>query len=74
MFLTVTGGAIGLAITAGICALFPSFGLTEYVGKPVISPGVAAITSTMLGLVGLAAGFFPARDAANLDPVIAMKL
>jgi putative ABC transport system permease protein len=74
MFLTVTGGAIGLAISAGLCALFPAFHLTEYVGNPVISPLVAAITACLLGSVGLAAGFFPARDAASLDPVIAMKL
>lgn len=74
MFLTVAGGAIGLGISAGLCALFPTFGLTEYVGNPVISPMVAAITASLLGAVGLAAGFFPARDAASLDPVIAMKL
>ena len=74
MALTVVGGAIGLGISAGLCALFPAFGLTEFVGKPVISAGVAAITAGLLGAIGLAAGFFPARDAANLDPVIAMKL
>ena len=27
-----------------------------------------------LGLVGLVAGYFPARDASRLDPVVAMKL
>lgn len=72
--LTMVGGAVGLLISFGICAVFPKFGLTEYVGDPVVSPAVAALTATVLGLVGLMAGYFPAKDAANLDPVIAMKM
>jgi putative ABC transport system permease protein len=74
MTLTGIGGALGLLLSAGICAVFPKFGLTEYVGVPLISPSVAALTAGVLGFVGLLAGYFPARDAANLDPVIAMKL
>ena len=35
---------------------------------------VAGVTATVLGLIGLIAGFFPARAAANLDPVVAMKM
>jgi len=74
LVLTGIGGAIGLAIASGICRLFPAFGLTEYVGVPTISPAVAALTAGLLGGIGLLAGYFPARDAARLDPVVAMKL
>ena len=74
LIVTATGGFLGLLITAGICALFPVLGLTDFVGLPKVSPGVAAITATLLGLIGLVAGFFPARTAANLDPVVAMKM
>jgi ABC-type antimicrobial peptide transport system permease subunit len=35
---------------------------------------IAALTAFLLGLIGLVAGFFPARAAANLDPVVAMKM
>lgn len=73
MVLTGTGGAIGLLISFGICSAFPS-SLVEYVGLPVVSPYVAALTASALGLVGLLAGYFPARDASRLDPVVAMKL
>ncbi len=74
LIVTAMGGAIGFLISLGVCALFPKFGLTEYVGDPVVSPLVAGLTATALGIVGLVAGYFPARDASRLDPVIAMKL
>jgi putative ABC transport system permease protein len=74
LLITGVGGAIGLGLTFGICAAFPALGFTEYVGNPTVSPMVAGLTAGLLGSVGLFAGYFPARDAANLDPVVAMKL
>src|SRR5688572_9340978 len=73
LLVTAIGGAIGFAISYGICAVFPE-GPQEFVGKPELSPMVAVLTATALGIVGLLAGYFPARDASRLDPVVAMKL
>ncbi|HUD70867.1 MAG TPA: ABC transporter permease [Dongiaceae bacterium] len=74
--LTVTafGGAIGLGISAAICRLVPVFGLSEFIGTPAISPFVGTLTAGLLGVIGFLAGWFPAREAAGLDPVVAMKL
>ena len=73
MMVTAFGGAIGFAISLAICAVFPA-SLHDYVGQPEVSPVVALFTAVALGLVGLVAGYFPARDASRLDPVVAMKL
>ena len=76
MIVTAVGGVIGLGITAAICAVFPALGqqAIDFVGVPTVSPMVTGITAGVLGLIGLIAGFFPARAAANLDPVVAMKM
>lgn len=74
LLVTFVGGLIGFAISFGVCAVFPKLGLTEYIGDPSLSPLVSSLTAAALGLVGLVAGYFPAREAASLDPVVAMKL
>jgi len=73
LLITVTGGALGLLMTSALCAVFPSFGLEEYVGTPAVSPLVAGTTAALLGGIGLLAGWFPAREASLLDPAVAMK-
>jgi putative ABC transport system permease protein len=74
LLITGMGGALGFAISFAVCAVFPKFGATEFVGDPDLSLSVAAVTAAILGLTGLVAGYFPARDASRLDPVVAMKL
>lgn len=73
MLLTGVGGAVGLGLSAAICAVFPT-DFSEFIGVPTLSPSLALLTAATLGLVGLLAGYFPARDASRLDPVVAMKL
>lgn len=74
LFITLVGGSLGFLISWGICSVFPQLGFKEYVGDPVISLQVAAITTAILGGIGLLAGYFPARTAANLRPVEALKM
>ena len=71
--LTAVGGFLGFLITLGVMAVFPA-SLDEYVGTPEASPVTILTTTILLGIVGLVAGYFPARKASLLDPVVALKL
>ena len=74
LLITIVGGIAGFLISWGICAAFPSLGFQEFIGDPRISFQVAAITTAILGAIGLLAGYFPARTAANLRPVEALRM
>ena len=73
MTLTAVGGFLGFLITIAVIAVFPAQ-LDEYVGTPEASGVVIVTTAALLGVIGLAAGYFPARRASQLDPVVALKL
>jgi len=73
LMLTAVGGILGFLFTLGVIAVFPA-SLDKFVGTPEASPFVVLTTTALLGLIGLIAGYFPARRAAFLDPVVALKL
>lgn len=72
--ITLLGGVFGFLISWSICGVFPKLGLEDYVGTPEISAQVATITTLILGGIGLLAGYFPARTAASLRPVEALRM
>lgn len=74
LVLTGVGGAIGLLVSFAICMAVPEKGLGESIGRPELSPVIAFVTAAILGMIGFLAGYFPAREASRLDPVVAMKL
>lgn len=71
------GGVVGLGISLALIAVLAQVPLEEsglqWLGKPIFSPVVAAVTIFVLGLVGILAGYFPARKASCLDPVEALR-
>jgi putative ABC transport system permease protein len=76
LLLTAIGGGFGYAIASVILAVIPSFGadLKEAIGTPTLSVADRLAVIGILGLIGLAAAYFPARRAANMNPVQALKL
>lgn len=73
LMITLIGGSIGLAISYGIIAVFPAGEIEQYIGKPTLSLGVALVAVALLGLIGFISGFGPAKRAANLNPVEAIR-
>jgi putative ABC transport system permease protein len=72
--LTAIGGSVGFVIAQGIMAAANSMDIQQYVGVPMLSFTDKLTIIGVLGLIGLVASFFPARRAANMNPVQALKL
>lgn len=77
LFIAFIGGAIGIAFSWGVISLVRLLpaedGPMQFLGRPILSMGVMLLTSGILATVGLAAGFFPARKAASVDPVESLR-
>ena len=74
---TLTGGALGLLISWLVVTAIRSIpnkeGAMEFLANPRLSLPIALITVGFLAVIGLFAGFFPARKAANVDPVESLR-
>jgi putative ABC transport system permease protein len=69
----VLGTCVALALIAGIAALPLEGEAFDFLGRPTFSLPIAAATSAILGLVGMAAGYFPARRAASINPAESLR-
>ncbi|HXW89467.1 MAG TPA: ABC transporter permease [Terriglobales bacterium] len=73
MFLTVLSGGIGLLLAAGFMTLLAQLPSPEGFDTPRIVPFSAAAAMVSLAVAGIAAGLYPARKAALMAPVEALR-
>jgi len=72
-FIVGIGSSIGFVIAYGIIQLLQFIPIKDFVGTPVLSLEVVAVTVIVLSVIGFAAGLMPARRAANLDVVDCLR-
>jgi putative ABC transport system permease protein len=71
-FLTLLSGGVGIAGAAAIMAALSGVDMGTF-DPPKLVPSTAALAVFSLALAGVAAGLYPARRAALLEPVEALR-
>lgn len=71
------GGAVGLFVSGAVVSIVRMLpaedGAMQFLGRPILSTGTMLMTTGILALIGLLAGYFPARRAASVDPVESLR-
>jgi putative ABC transport system permease protein len=75
---TFIGGALGIMIATLLVAAAAFLPVEDnevmaFLGRPTLSPQIGMATSAILGMIGLLAGYFPARRAARVDPAATLR-
>ncbi len=76
MVISLLGGFLGIVISLAATAVFrmlPLDGDLELMSNPTVNWPVAMTTVVTLSVIGFIAGFFPARKAASINPVEALR-
>jgi putative ABC transport system permease protein len=77
LLIAFIGGLFGLIVSVGLIKLVwmlpAEGGAMTFLGRPILSGSVLAVSMILLSLIGLLAGLFPAKKAASIEPVDALR-
>jgi len=73
VLITLSSGVIGMGLSAGLMGLLGNFRSPGGFDPPKLVPMTATLAIASLTLAGVVAGLYPARKAAMLEPVEALR-
>ncbi len=69
LVLSSLGGIVGIVLAIGVSAWLTKLLLVPF----VLNPGIIAVAFFFSAVIGIFFGYFPARNAARLDPIEALR-
>jgi putative ABC transport system permease protein len=73
MIVVFVSGGVGLSLAYGLCALVNLFPMPAFFGGLLPTWKVAVLSFVLLGTVAVLAALYPARRAATVDPIEALR-
>ncbi len=73
LIICVLGGLVGIALGVSIIAVMRALPLPETFPPPVVTHGSIYIAGAVNIIVGLISAYYPARRAAEMDPILALR-
>jgi putative ABC transport system permease protein len=66
-------GAVGLGIAYGLCALVNTLPMPDFFAGLLPTWGTGLLACTLLGVIAIVSALYPARKAASVDPIEALR-
>ena len=72
-FITLISGTIGMGVALAICAGINTLPMPNRFKGMILSPEAAVLTVASLVVIGIVTALYPARRAAEMPPVDALR-
>jgi putative ABC transport system permease protein len=73
LIIALLSGGIGLGVAFGLCALVNLLPMPDFFAGLIPSWGSGLIAAGLLGTIAVGAALYPARRAASIDPIEALR-